>query len=320
MRDRLLPVASLVLLLAACGPAAGAAIVTRYVGEPDDPDVSSLLKAERDFCRQAGTTSIRDAFFANFADEAIVFRPGPVNGKEFFRGRPSNPGPVLNWWPTWGEVSSAGDLGWTTGPWEYRAAKDKPVEAWGHFATVWQKRYDGKWMVLLDEGHSCEKPAAESLAWARGVGKTVALGEAGSLTALNGVHTQLITADTSYSSALAGKGLAAALAEFADEDVRVYREDRPAMIGAAEAGKELAHEWDRGATAWDTRVGAISKSFDLGFSYGTVDVPAKGKAKAESRKVFRVWRRAADGPWKLVLDVTNPMPPPPPPPKAPKSN
>jgi ketosteroid isomerase-like protein len=308
---------SLVVILSLPGLAAATPIVARQTTEPD-PEVTALIEAERGFCAKAAATSIRDAFLDNFANEAIVFRPGPINGKDFYRDRPSNPGPILTWWPTYAELSGAGDLGWTTGPWEYRAAKDKPVEAWGHFATVWQKQLDGKWRVLLDEGHSCAKPAPESLAWARDGGKGIQVGDLGTLAAFNGVHTQLIAADQAYSQALGEKGLAAALAAWADEDVRLYREDKPALVGASAASQALAHEWDRGATGWDTKVGAIAKSFDLGFSYGTVEVPARGKDKAESRKIFRVWRRGADGPWKLVLDVTNPMPSPPPAPRPPK--
>ena len=298
-------------LLVALPTAAPAFPLVQKVTAPPEGDALGLVTAEREFCKKAAESSIRDAFFENMSDDAVIFRPGPVNAKEFYQGRPSNPGPVLNWWPTYAEVAGSGNLGWTTGPWEYRSAKDKPAEAFGHFATVWQKQSGGKWRVLIDEGHSCAKPPSDSLSWARGRGRLDETLQMPKLAVFSQSYEDLQAADSGYSQALTAKGIQAALTEFADEDVLLYREDKPALVGVAAAGKGLAHEWDAGATAWDLRAGAIATSLDLAFTYGTVDVPAHGKEKAGSRKVFRIWRRGADGPWKLCFDATNGMPPPP---------
>ena len=312
-------IASFALALLVALPAAAPAfpLVQKVTDAPDDGALA-MISAERAFCKKAADTSIRDAFYEYMADQAILFKPGPVNGKEFYLGRPSNPGPVLNWWPTYAEIAGSGEIGWTTGPWEYRSAKDKPAEAFGHFATVWQKQLDNKWKVLIDEGHSCPQPPNDSLSWARGRGRVDDATKLPKLGALGQSLKDLQVADGAYSAALAAKGIGAALTEFGDEDVLLYREDQPALIGAAAAGKALAHEWDGGATSWSVQAGAVARSLDLAFTYGTVDVPAHGKEKAGSRKIFRIWRRGADGPWKLCLDVTNPMPAPAVPPKSPR--
>jgi ketosteroid isomerase-like protein len=302
-------------LLVALPTAAPAFPLVQKVTDAPEGAALELVKAEREFCKKAAESSIRDAFYENMASDGVIFRPGPVKAKEFYQGRPSNPGPVLTWWPTYAEIAGSGDLGWTTGPWEYRSAKDKPAEAFGHFATVWQKQTNGKWRVLIDEGHSCAQPPPDSLSWARGRGRLDETTQMPKLAVFSRSHEDLRAVDDGYSQALTAKGIQAALTEFADEDVLLYREDKPAVVGVAAAGRDLAHEWDAGATAWDLRVGAIATSLDLAFSYGTVDVPAHGKEKAGSRKVFRIWRRGADGPWKLCFDATNVMPPPPAPPK-----
>jgi ketosteroid isomerase-like protein len=285
-------------------------IVKVQHGAPES-EVAALVAAENAFCKKAAETSIRDAFFEYMADNAILFRPGPVNGKEFFRARPSNPGPVLTWHPTYAELSSTGDLGWTTGPWEYRSEKDKPAEAWGHFASVWKKQISGKWKVIFDEGHSCKAPPEDSLTWGRLTSK-IEEGDIALIKQFTTAHAKLLEADAAYSQALVADGIGGALAKFGDEDVRVLREDQPLLVGAEASGKALEHEWDGGAKAWDTNAGVISNGTDLAVTYGTVSLPAKGKGKPEGRKVFRVWRRAPDGGWKLALDVTNPMPAPPP--------
>jgi ketosteroid isomerase-like protein len=303
-----------VLLVLALPSIANAEGIVRVQHGVPETEVAALVAAENEFCKMAAATSIRDAFFDYMANDAILFRPGPVNGKEFFRTRPSNPGPALTWHPTYAELASTGDLGWTTGPWEYRSAKDKPAKAWGHFASVWKKQTNGKWKVMFDEGHSCKAPADDSLTWGRLSSKTPE-GDVALIKQFTTAHTRLLEADGAYSQALVADGIGGALAKFGDEDVRVLREDQPLLVGAEASGKALEHEWDGGAKAWDTSAGTISNGTDLAVTYGTVTLAAKGKVKAEDRKVFRIWRRAPDGGWKLALDVTNPMPAPAPPPK-----
>lgn len=307
---RLVPMLVLALLVSAPIAARAESLVTPQTGPPDE-GVATMVAAERAFNALAAKTNIRDAFFENMADQSILFRPGPVNGKEFFRARPSNPGPVLSWYPSYAELAGTGDLGWTLGPWEYRSTKDKPAEAWGHFATIWQRQTDGKWKVLFDEGHSCARPPQDSLAWARLTARTKD-GDVVHLAQFTGAHSKLLATDRAYSEALLAHGLGGALEKYADDDVRLLREDHPAVAGARAAGKEFAHEWDGGAEAWDMKAGAISKGVDLAFTYGTVSLPKKGKDLVPARKVFRIWRAAPDGGWKLALDVTNPIPPPPP--------
>ena len=298
---------ALALALAASGLAAAAPLVTPRQSAPPD-DVAQMIEAERAFCKKAALTSIRDAFYEYLAPGAILFRPGPIDGKAYYLDRPSNPGPILNWSPSYAEMAASGDLGWTTGPWDYRSAADKPVEAWGHFATVWQKQPRGDWKAIIDDGHSSAKPPDESLTWARIGGKDEPDPELIQLAALSQAHQRLLDTDRAYSEALTQKGVAAALSEFGDVDVRILRDDQPTYQGVAAAGSALAHEWDRGARAWDMKAGAISKTGDLAFTYGVVDLPPGKKTDPPGRNVFRVWRRIAQGPWKLALDVTNPMP------------
>jgi ketosteroid isomerase-like protein len=309
-------VALLVFALALPAAAFAASTVTVQSGPPDE-QVQRLVDAERAFAKKALDTNIRDAFFENMAEEAILFRPTPVNGKEFFRGRPANPGPVLAWYPSYAELSGTGDMGWTTGPWEFRPAKDKKPEAWGHFASVWSRDTKGKFHVLLDEGHSCPKaPPQDSLTWARLPGSLNGR-EMVPLAELSATREALTATDAAYSQLLVEKGVGEALARHADDDVRLLRDERAELRGMKDAGKELAKEWAAGATAWDVKIGGMSQANDLAFTYGIVTLGAKAKDSPDGRKVFRVWRRRPGAEWKLALDVTNPVPPPPPAPKKP---
>jgi ketosteroid isomerase-like protein len=272
------------------------------------PDIASLVGAEQRFCARARETSIRDAFFEALDDNSIVFHPGPVNGKEFYRGRPSNPGPILHWGPSYAEISNFGDLGWTTGPWEFTGPKDKKPSAYGHFATVWQFGIDHKWHALIDFGHSCPQAPAEEMRFAREGGDKTAE-RLMSLAEFTRSNSSLMSADSAYSQDLAHAGVGTALGHWADPDVRLYREDKAPLVGAEAAGKALANEWEHGVVAWGMAPGAIAKSGDLGFTYGTADLPFGKKGEPTRRNIMRIWRRAPGEDWRLALDVTIGQPP-----------
>ena len=81
-------------------------------------DLEDLVEAERGFAKAATTDGMRDAFLAVLSEDAVLFRPDPVSGRDWFEANPPPPG-VLAWEPVHAEVSKAGDLGYTTGPWRY---------------------------------------------------------------------------------------------------------------------------------------------------------------------------------------------------------
>src|SRR5438128_921891 len=119
----------------------------------------AVVKAERAFARAAALKGTRDAFLEFLADDGIIFQPGPVNGKQFWQARTPRKG-RLSWEPIFADVSLAGDMGYTTGPYEFRpnGAGDKPT-AFGQYFTIWKKQTDGSWKVALDRGTSNPQPS-----------------------------------------------------------------------------------------------------------------------------------------------------------------
>src|SRR2546422_3063287 len=144
--------AGVALLAALAGNAACAAPVGAS-------SLDTLVAAERAFSSLSVARGMKEAFLANLSDDAVVFGPGPVNGKQVWRGRP-NPAGTLAWAPDFAEISGAADLGVTSGPWEYRAAPERnPPNGYGHFISVWKRAKDGAWRVAADIGIDHEKPA-----------------------------------------------------------------------------------------------------------------------------------------------------------------
>ena len=86
-------------------------------------NLNSMIATEYAFVAAAAELGTRDAFLKFVADDGIIFRPNPVNGKTFLSSAPKRPG-LLSWYPVHAEVSMAGDMGFTTGQAEFRRDKD----------------------------------------------------------------------------------------------------------------------------------------------------------------------------------------------------
>ena len=82
--------------------------------------LQEMVQTEQAFSRMAAEKNTRDAFMAFIADDGLLFRPGRVNGKKWLQDirPPSDKHPGLAWQPAFAGMAAAGDLGFTTGPWE----------------------------------------------------------------------------------------------------------------------------------------------------------------------------------------------------------
>ncbi len=111
-----------------------------------------MVEAEKKFYQTGQEKGTRAAFLEFLAEDGIVFRPGPVNGKESWGKRPES-GLDLVWEPTFAAMSRSADFGYDTGPAKWRAKKTDPAfTGYGHFISIWKKQNDGSWKVALDCG------------------------------------------------------------------------------------------------------------------------------------------------------------------------
>jgi len=82
------------------------------------PALSSLIKAERAFAAQVYDKGMRGAFLANLARNSVVFDPKPVDGLRLYEEHEAKP-TLLEWEPVFADISRAGRMGYTTGPWKW---------------------------------------------------------------------------------------------------------------------------------------------------------------------------------------------------------
>lgn len=262
--------------------------------------VRLMVDAERKFYQTGQEKGTRAAFLEFLAEDAIVFRPGPVNGKEAWSKRPET-GLDLIWEPTFAVMARSADFGYDTGPAKWKANKSDPkFSGYGYFISVWKKQKDGSWKVALDCGGETPEPSGptESL-------RTIANDkESKAKIDPEAARKKLAEAQQKFAEAAKADSGKAALA-VAAEDIRVYRADRLPAIGLSAGGGRLLGQGKK--IVVETLGGDMSRSGDLAYTYGkysTVDVDA-----IEQGHYFQVWQTDASGAWKLVLDWQQPLPP-----------
>lgn len=130
--------------------------------EPDPLEAArAMVDAERKFYQTGQEQGTRAAFLAFLADDGIVFRPGPLNGKEVWGKRPET-GFDLVWEPTFAAMSRSADFGYDTGPAKWRAnKKEEKFSGHGQFVSIWKKQTDGSWKVALDLGVENAEPTGK---------------------------------------------------------------------------------------------------------------------------------------------------------------
>lgn len=233
-----------------------------------------LVSAERAFALYADTANTRDAFLWALRDDAITFDQGAlVQMRPRWQARA--PGhAVLNWAPTFADVSDDGTLGVTSGPWTWRPARDSAVQARGQFLTIWRKGPE-RWQVALDLGVGGDSTADLTepvLEMPAGVTGRARLSD---LTDLD-------------KSRIKGAHWVEALRSLSASDVRILREN---MV----RGNDAAAISGPAAARFTVLGGTVASSGDLGATWGT------WKDGAKQGSFVRIWKHTADG-WRVVVD------------------
>lgn len=294
--------APLLLLLLAPGSAAPTGKeAARPADESQSPALQSLAKAERDFARDGVARGVRESFLAHFADDGVGFRPHPVNMREALSKTPASPQPspvVLDWEPETGQVSAAGDLGWTAGPFVLsdRAGKNPPSH--GHFFSVWRRERDGFWKVVLDLGTSGPDPKAPLRP--REFRASGAPPDSALRVEASSDPAPLLAAERALAERTASTGWGAACEAASAPHLRVHRDGASPAEGR-KAGCRLS--FGSGRPAFEPIAAGLARSGDLGYAYGRY---AEG---AEKGYYVRVWRKPANGAFEVAAGVVSPLPP-----------
>lgn len=257
---------------------------------PPKPSGAEIEKAERAFAADGLALGIRDSFLKHMADDAIVFRPGPVSAKALYEKRPSNKAVKLEWWPRKVVIARSGDLGLSVGP---AFVNGQPS---GYYATIWRKQPDGQWKWVYDGGAEADAASAPDASTPAIQGPTATKGSRSPADALRAVQS-------------AEAALAKAAIDDAPKAYRAVLASDAWLTGPAgtEALKlsdlegRIAQRPPRMAIKTDQ--GQSSAAGDFVWTYGTAGWVGHSDTPIDTH-YMHVWQRRPEG-WRLIFETLN---------------
>jgi len=119
-------------------------------------------------------------------------------------------------------------------------------------------------------------------------------------------------ADAAWLKVYSAKDLNKSVAFF-DEQGSMLSPNDPIATGKAAISKLIAGDFTFGDLTWQVDKAGVSKSGDLGYTSGRYKFSFKdpsGKPATDNGKYLTVWKKQADGSWKVLFDMFNTDQPP----------
>jgi len=262
--------------------------------QPTDADRDSLAASELAFAKRSVEQGMRAAFIEYFADDGINFAPDPGNTRARYRARPEAIEPfILDWHPAIAAVARAGDLGFTTGPYAITGRAPAVREpAQGMFFSVWRRQPDGDWRVIVDGGAPTRAPVPDA-AFGEDPQPLISIAKAASAAGQKTLFE--LEAQPLFGEPAAANGYAALLAD----EARLVIGPAPPALGRDAIVALLAERQLK--FRWETLAAGVSRSDDLGYSYGRLHLLA-AREKTTGHYVH-VWMRDRGGHWRIVAEL-----------------
>lgn len=261
--------------------------------------IHSLVKAETDFQQVTKDKGQRQAYLSVMRPNAILFKPGPVNGVNYTVNKKEYKGGMF-WAPAWAEVSKDGYFGYTTGPYSY-LLNDTTYS--GEYVSVWiREKYQPEWKLLLDAGISHGKPTRPA---------SILSFPVINVTKDQPVYPKVIAAskdilfstDELFATFLNTRSVESSYAEYLDKGSRLFVQGHLPVSGKDSILSYFRNK--KGAIRTRTDAAYVCYGRDMGFTYGKGEfVDAFRKKPADfSFNYLRIWRKGADGIWRIILEM-----------------
>jgi len=264
-----------------------------------DPDLSLLIREEKAFAAKAVEADVPTAFLAYLDSSGVIFNgEGAVNGVAQYSQAPKGGKDLLKWYPVIGHVSQGGDMGFTSGPFQFFADRAQTAVGSGYFFSVWKKNSAGQFKVVLDGGviHS-QKNAAEAFQRDPEPERNTAYAYILPIPKVDDRDPQPWKAEDAFLAA-AAKDADQAYKQYLADEVVLLRSDRPFAKTKAEALATLARQQIQSYQFIRSGQG-ISKAGDLAYCFGKAKSVKDGKAVEGF--FTRVWQHRPEG-WKIVAE------------------
>ena len=274
-------------------------VSTQIFSQQKKQNLNSLIATEYSFVAAAAEIGTRDAFLKFIADDGIIFRPNAVNGKKFLTDAPKRSG-LLSWYPIHAEVSNAGDMGFTTGPAEFRKDKDSAAIWFGNFCTVWQKQSNGEWKFAIDIGNQNDKPLTVPK------GLEYKIGAADQQQLIKGEKRpspfELYILDRAFNTMTEKMGIEKSYRKFVNEESRILRDGKFPIVGL----KQIIYYCSGQNFNMNFKPidGKLSSSKDFGFTYGELEMINLDNKLSERFNYMHVYKKEGKH-WVIAVEVAN---------------
>lgn len=263
-----------------------------------DHDLALLIREEKAFAAKASETDVPTAFLEYLDSTGVIFNgEGAVNGIVQYRQAPKNRKDLLKWYPVIGQVSQGGDMGFTSGPFQFFADRTQDAVGSGYFFSVWKKNAAGQFKVMLDGGVIHSRNATEAFQRDPEPQSNTAYAYILPIPKVNDHDPQPWKAEDAFSAA-AIKDAEQAYKQFLAEEVVLLRSDRPFGKTKADALGTLAQQQIQSYQFIRSGEG-ISKAGDLAYCFGKAKAAKSGKTVEGF--FTRVWQHRPEG-WKIVAE------------------
>jgi ketosteroid isomerase-like protein len=254
------------------------------------PSPAEIEKAERAFAADGLALGVRDSFLKHMADDAIVFRPGPVSAKALYEKRPSSKTLRLEWWPQKVVIARSGDLGLSVGPAVVNGQRG------GYYATIWRKGADGQWKWIYDGGAEADAASAPDASTPAIQGVTAATGSRSPDEALEAVRS----AEAALAQAAAGDAPGAYRAALAS-DAWLTGPGGTETLKPSDLADRLGLRPARITIRMEG--GGAARAGDLVWTHGTAGWSSSSDSPIAAH-YMHVWQRRAEG-WRLIFETLN---------------
>jgi ketosteroid isomerase-like protein len=264
-------------------------------------ELNSLVANEFAFASKAKEVGVKESFLQFIADDGILFRPGPVNGKKYLSENKSS-NAYLAWYPTNAAVARTGDLGFTTGPWEYRKNKtDSTAIAFGNFCTVWRKQPDNSWKFVVDIGNDNDKPIRKPLPL-----KYDTTQFKNSQRLIRGAKhekpEELLNLDREFSSIASKTSLAQTYQKYINDKTEILRDGTSPLTGSSSIVEFVSQ--GRFHYKFVPAGGGISSLKDFGYTFGELIIYKDEPSLGDQYNYLRIWQKDEKH-WALLVEVNS---------------
>jgi ketosteroid isomerase-like protein len=262
---------------------------TAVLGQAGGPMNQSVAEAQANLQRTLAQKGQKAAFLEHLSDDAVIFQPDAVNGKQYWTTLKSEPEGRLKREMLYLDMASSGMLGYSTGKWEWTPKEKTRPTTRGNFVTVWAKRQGNEFKAVLDIT-TTEEEGLVPRKRDRAPDEVIR----------NGNRKGWSAADPSMNFlkiAMGGSRLGGAYAQFASDDVRLLREGDPPINGKK---RVIAETEDYRSVTYPARV-VLNESADMAYVWNPCEY-ADSDEGVERGNCLHIWK-LNEKRWYVTLGV-----------------